>query len=45
MPTPTPLPTATNTPRPTPTETLVAQPLELVVLFSNDTMGYTEPCG
>jgi hypothetical protein len=44
-PTATPLPTPTNTPKPTLTPTPVPQPLELVVLFSNDTMGYTEPCG
>ena len=48
-------PLLTNTPMPTPTKTLlppptwtptpVPQPLELTVLHTNDTLGYTEPCG
>jgi len=47
QPTPTPQPTATPpptaTPRPTPTPT--PRPLDLVVLHTNDVLGYTEPCG
>ena len=38
-PTPTPLPTLTPTPTPAP------QPIDLVVMYSSDTVGYTEPCG
>jgi 2',3'-cyclic-nucleotide 2'-phosphodiesterase (5'-nucleotidase family) len=39
--TPTPLPTPTSTPTPTPTP----QPIDLTVLHTNDTVGYTKPCG
>ena len=42
-PTRTPQPTSTATPLPTPTPT--PQPIDLVVLHTNDTLGYTEPCG
>jgi len=53
VPTNTPLPTPTNTPPPPPTKTPTPvltstpapRPLELTVLHTNDTMGYTEPCG
>jgi hypothetical protein len=37
--TPTPIPTSTPTPTPTP------RPIELTVLHTNDTWGYSEPCG
>jgi hypothetical protein len=37
--TPTPIPTSTPTPTPTP------RPIELTVLYTNDTWGYSEPCG
>ena len=37
--TPTPIPTPTPAPTPTP------QPIELTVLHTNDTWGYSEPCG
>ena len=30
---------------PVPTPTPTPQPLELTVLHTNDTLGYTEPCG
>ncbi|MGB9879884.1 MAG: hypothetical protein ACPLRM_03890 [Anaerolineae bacterium] len=40
-PTPTPQPTATPKPTPTPTP----RPIDLVVLHTNDVLGYTEPCG
>jgi len=39
MPTPTPLPTPTPTPTPAP------QPIDLVVMYTSDTVGYTDPCG
>jgi hypothetical protein len=39
--TPTPIPTPTFTPTPTPTP----RPIELTVLHTNDTWGYSEPCG
>jgi 2',3'-cyclic-nucleotide 2'-phosphodiesterase (5'-nucleotidase family) len=39
--TPTPIPTLTYTPTPTPTP----RPIELTVLHTNDTWGYSEPCG
>jgi len=42
-PTPTPLPSAT--PKPSPTAHPTARPMELVVLHTNDVVGYTEPCG
>ena len=38
-PTPTPLPTLTPTPTPAP------QPIDLVVMYTSDTVGYTDPCG
>jgi len=47
--TPTPSPTSTPTkaptpvPRPSPIPT--PQPIELTVLHTNDTWGYSEPCG
>jgi 2',3'-cyclic-nucleotide 2'-phosphodiesterase (5'-nucleotidase family) len=46
-PTPTSMPTKTSTPTPTstPTSTPTPQPLELTVLHTNDTWGYSEPCG
>jgi hypothetical protein len=40
-PTPTPTPTPTSTPTPTPTP----RPIELTALHTNDTWGYSEPCG
>jgi hypothetical protein len=39
------LPVPTNTPPPVPTPTPIPQPLELTVLHTNDTLGFTEPCG
>jgi hypothetical protein len=39
------LPAPTNTPSPVPTPTPIPQPLELTVLHTNDTLGFTEPCG
>jgi len=42
-PTDTPVSPPTNTP--TPVSTTAPKPLELTVLHTNDTMGYTEPCG
>ena len=47
MPTPTPLPTPTPTPlpTPTPTPTPAPQPIDLVVMYTSDTVGYTDPCG
>jgi 2',3'-cyclic-nucleotide 2'-phosphodiesterase (5'-nucleotidase family) len=42
-PTDTPASPPTNTPTPVPTT--APKPLELTVLHTNDTMGYTEPCG
>jgi hypothetical protein len=45
QPTATPRPTPTRTPVPTATPTPTPQPLDLVVLHTNDTIGYTEPCG
>lgn len=39
----TPIPTSTPTSTPTPTPT--PQPVELTVLHTNDTWGYSEPCG
>jgi hypothetical protein len=44
-PTSTPLPPPTQTPTPVPTPTLAPQSLELTVLHTNDTIGYTDPCG
>ena len=44
-PTNTPLPPSTRTPTPVPTPTPTPQSLELTVLHTNDTLGYTEPCG
>ncbi|HUT15148.1 MAG TPA: hypothetical protein VMY98_02770 [Anaerolineae bacterium] len=41
--TPTAKPTAVPTLRPTATP--VPQPLDLVVVHTNDVLGYTEPCG
>jgi hypothetical protein len=41
--TPTPIPTPTYTPTPTPTPT--PRPIELTVLHTNDTWGYSGPCG
>jgi len=40
-------PTATPAPSPTrkPTVTPLPQPVEIVVLHTNDALGYTEPCG
>jgi hypothetical protein len=40
-PSPTPMPTALPTPTPTP----APQPIELVVMYTSDTVGYTDPCG
>lgn len=40
---PTPEPGAARLPVPTPTP--IPQPLELIVLHTNDTLGFTEPCG
>jgi len=40
VPSPTPLPQT-----PTPTPTSPAQPFTLTLLHTNDTWGYTEPCG
>jgi putative hemolysin len=44
-PTHTPAPPPTKTPTPVPTPTPMPQSLELTVLHTNDTMGYTDPCG
>jgi len=44
-PTDTPAPPPTNTPTPVPTPTPIPRPLELTVLHTNDTLGFTEPCG
>ena len=38
-------PTPTHTPTPRPTVTLAPELTEIVVLHSNDTWGYTLPCG
>lgn len=43
--TPTKTPTATPTPTSTPTPTPTPRPVELTVLHTNDTWGYSEPCG
>jgi hypothetical protein len=43
--TPTPTPTFTPTSTPTPTPTPTPRPIELTVLHTNDTWGYSEPCG
>lgn len=40
-PTPKPAPTATRKP----TATTDPAPVELVILHTNDALGYTEPCG
>jgi 2',3'-cyclic-nucleotide 2'-phosphodiesterase (5'-nucleotidase family) len=51
MSTPTPMPTSTSTKTPTPiptptyTPTPTPRPIELTVLHTNDTWGYSEPCG
>ncbi len=44
-PKPTAVPTQMPTPTPRPTATPVPQPLDLVVVHTNDVLGYTEPCG
>jgi 2',3'-cyclic-nucleotide 2'-phosphodiesterase (5'-nucleotidase family) len=44
-PTPTPTSTPTRTPTPIPTSTPTPRPIELTVLHTNDTWGYSEPCG
>lgn len=44
-PTNTPPPSPTKTPAPVPTSTPTPRPLELTVLHTNDTLGFTEPCG
>jgi hypothetical protein len=44
-PTSTPTPVPTSTPTPVPTSTPALQALELTILHTNDTLGYTEPCG
>lgn len=46
-PTPTSTPTKTPTPIPTPTPspTPTPRPIGLTVLHTNDTWGYSEPCG
>jgi len=44
-PTPTSTPTKTPTPIPTSTPTPTPQPIELTVMHTNDTWGYSEPCG
>ena len=44
-PTFTPEPTATPKPTATPTLTPTPQPIALTVLHTNDTEGYTDPCG
>ena len=41
----TPAPTSTPTKTPTPTPTPTPRPIELTVLHTNDTWGYSEPCG
>lgn len=43
----TPAPTPAPTPLPTPTPTLAPapQPIDLVVMYTSDTVGYTDPCG
>lgn len=42
---PTEIPTEIPTEAPTPTETPKPAPFELTVIHTNDTAGYTEPCG
>lgn len=42
VPSPTPLP---ETPTVTPTPTPAAEPFTLTLLHTNDTWGYTQPCG
>jgi hypothetical protein len=44
-PTSTPQPTSTPRPTPKPTASPMPQPLDLVVLHTNDTLSYTDPCG
>ena len=45
LPTSTPRPTLTPPPTSTPAPTATPPPLDLVVVYSSDTVGYTEPCG
>ena len=45
MSTPIPTPTSTLARTSTPTPTPTPQPIELTVLHTNDTWGYSEPCG
>jgi hypothetical protein len=45
QPTLTRLPTRRPPPTPAPTATPTLKPVDLVVVHSNDVMGYTEPCG
>jgi hypothetical protein len=44
-PTSTPQPTSTPKPTPRPTASPTPEPLDLVVLHTNDVLSYTEPCG
>ena len=44
-PTFTPEPTATPMPTATPTLTPTPEPIVLTILHTNDTEGYTDPCG
>ena len=44
-PTTTPQPTSTPRPTPKPTASPTPEPLELVVLHTNDVLSYTDPCG
>jgi hypothetical protein len=44
-PTSTPQPTSTPRPTPLPTASPTPEPLDLVVLHTNDVLSYTEPCG
>lgn len=45
VPTPMPTSTPTKTPTPVPSPTPTSQPIELTVVHTNDTWGYSEPCG
>jgi hypothetical protein len=44
-PTSTPQPTSTPKPTPRPTASPTPEPLDLVVLHTNDALSYTDPCG
>ena len=37
--------TSTPTPAPTPTPTPLPPPVDVTVVYTSDTVGYTDPCG